>query len=416
MIGFPLQSTHLRIPGLTLVEHELTVPLDHAGGRPETLTVFARELVADRAGASEFPYLVFFQGGPGMEAPRPLTWSDERSFLHRALQEYRVVLLDQRGTGRSSPVGVLAGMSEEEQASYLTHFRADAIVRDAEILREALGVEQWSVLGQSFGGFCVLCYLSSVPGSLREALVCGGLPPIGRTVDDVYARTYPLVRARCDAYYARYPADRERVLEIQRRIAAGEIVLPTGERLTARRFKQLGLGLGMSTGAEELHHIVELPPDSPAFGHDVERAFAFARNPLFAIVHEACYADGTVTGWAAHRLFPPDLEAADRLTGEHVFPWMFEDYAALQPLRGAAEILAEHRWPRLYDEEQLARSEVPAAAVIYANDMYVPRDLSEETAERVANLRVWLTSEYEHDGLRADGARILDRLLSLARG
>jgi hypothetical protein len=34
----------------------------------------------------------------------------------------------------------------------------------------------------------------------------------------------------------------------------------------------------------------------------------------------------------------------------------------------------------------------------------------------VRGLRTWLTSEYEHNGLRADGGRILGRLLDLARG
>jgi pimeloyl-ACP methyl ester carboxylesterase len=137
---------------------------------------------------------------------------------------------------------------------------------------------------------------------------------------------------------------------------------------------------------------------------------------LFAAVHEACYADGCVTGWSAERLFPPELADLELFTGEHVYSWMFEDYAALRPLREAAEIVAQHEWPRLYDERQLAANDVPVAAVIYANDMYVDRELSEETAGRVRNLRPWLTSEYEHNGIREDGAHILDRLIALARG
>ena len=48
--------------------------------------------------------------------------------------------------------------------------------------------------------------------------------------------------------------------------------------------------------------------------------------------------------------------------------------------------------------------------------MYVERVLSEETAALTRNLRPWVTSEYEHNGLRADGRRILDRLFALARG
>ena len=54
--------------------------------------------------------------------------------MKRALQDYRVLLLDQRGTG---PLDAgrpgCPGLTAEEQARYLTHFRADSIVRDAEL-------------------------------------------------------------------------------------------------------------------------------------------------------------------------------------------------------------------------------------------------------------------------------------------
>ena len=53
--------------GLVLTEHEFAVPLDHARPGGERITVFARE-VADPDGR-ERPFLVFFQGGPGHEAP-----------------------------------------------------------------------------------------------------------------------------------------------------------------------------------------------------------------------------------------------------------------------------------------------------------------------------------------------------------
>ena len=64
----------------------------------------------------------------------------------------------------------------------------------------------------------------------------------------------------------------------------------------------------------------------------------------------------------------------------------------------------------------LEANEVPVAAAIYAEDMYVERALSEETAARIRGLRAWVTSEYEHNGLRVDGDRILGRLIDLARG
>jgi pimeloyl-ACP methyl ester carboxylesterase len=408
-------ATH-RSPGFVFGEHEFELPLDHGDPAGPKLTVFARELVAARRERDELPWLVYFQGGPGHESPRPLrpvaaTW------LERALEEFRVLLLDQRGTGRSTPAGDLAGMTPQEQAEYLEHFRADSIVRDAELIRRELGIERWSVLGQSFGGFCVVTYLSQAPDGLAGAYITGGLPPLERHPDDVYRATYERVREKNRAFYDRYPEDRDRVRTILERIEDEDVRLPAGDRLTARRFRQLGQLLGMSTGAERLHYILELPFGSRGFLHDVEAAYPFARNPLYAVIHEACYAPGLATRWSAERVFPDDFrEDATLLTGEHVYPWMFEEYVELEPLAEAAQILAEHEWPQLYDREQLQANEVPAAAAIYAEDMYVERAFSEETAAAVRGLRPWLTNEYEHDGLRADGARVLGRLLDLTHG
>jgi len=408
-------SRSYRVPGLVLTEHEFSVPLDHERPNGEQIAVFAREVAAPDG--RDRPLLVFFQGGPGHEAPRPTGSPREPDWVDRALEEFRVLMLDQRGTGRSTPVGGLPGMTPQEQADYLACFRADSIVRDAEWIRNELGVERWSVLGQSFGGFCVVSYLSLAPEGLREAFVAGGLPPIARPVDDVYRATYERVLERNRHYYLLFPDDLERVLEIRRRLETEEVRLPSGDRLTGRRFRQLGHMLGMSDGFEKLHYLLELPLDSPAFLHDVEAAVQFGRNPLYAVVHEACYADGCATRWSAERLLPPEYAQAPELfTCEHVFPWMFEDYGLLAPLREAALILAEREWPRLYDAERLAANEVPAAAVIYADDPYVERAFSEKTAAQIRGLRAWVTNEYEHNGLRADGKRILGRLVDVARG
>src|SRR4051794_22435919 len=233
-------------PGLLLTDHEFDVPLDHDAPDGERITVFARE-IADLDGA-ERPFLVFFQGGPGFEAPRPFGGG----WLGRALKDYRVLMLDQRGTGRSTPIGA------DATATYLTHFRADAIVRDAEHIRRALGVERWSVLGQSFGGFCVVTYLSIAPEGLTEAFITGGLPPVGHPIDDVYRATYEGMRERSRRYYERYPADRERVRALHERLAAEDLRLPGGDRLTSHRLRALGDALGFSDGAEALHAILEL--------------------------------------------------------------------------------------------------------------------------------------------------------------
>ena len=253
----------VRVPGLLLVEHEVSVPLDHARPDGEQITVFARE-VADPEGTDR-PFLVFLQGGPGSEAPRPTRLPTSPGWLDRALRDYRVLMLDQRGTGRSTPVGALPGLTPEQQAERLRHFRADSIVADAEVVRERLGVSRWSVLGQSFGGFCALRYLSSAPASLREALFTGGVPPVGRPVDEVYAATYATMRERNRRYYARYPGDLDRVRALHDLADAGELRLPDGQQVTSRRLRSIGSALGMSDGAERLHYLLELDPVPTGF-------------------------------------------------------------------------------------------------------------------------------------------------------
>ncbi len=55
------------------------------------------------------------------------------------------------------------------------------------------------------------------------------------------------------------------------------------------------------------------------------------------------------------------------------------------------------------------------AAAVYHDDMYVDAGHSLQTARSIRGLRTWVTDEFEHDGLRAGGPRVLDRLLSLVR-
>jgi hypothetical protein len=261
-----------------------------------------------------------------------------------------------------------------------------------------------------------MTYLSIAPEGLREAFITGGLSPIGRPVDDIYRATYVRLIESNRAYFARYPDDRARTREIVRRLDAEDVQLPSRDRLTARRFRQLGLWLGDSAGFEHLHHVLELPFGSPAFLHDVERAVGYARNPIYATLHESSYADGGATLWSAARLVPDEVVTEGYFTAEHMFPWMWEDYEALRPHEAAAELLADHAWPRLYDPARLAHNEVPVAATIYVNDLYVERGFAEDTAAAIRGLRPWITNELAHNGLRADGERVLGRLIDLVRG
>lgn len=408
--------TIARTPGYVMTEHYFTVPLNHRAPTGETITVFARE-VADPDGRDR-PYLLYLQGGPGQESPRPTKYPDAPGWLERALRDYRVLLLDQRGTGLSTPVQAPPAGTAAEQAAYLTHFRADSIVADAEHIRAQLGGRPWSVLGQSFGGFTTLAYLSTAPEGLREAFFTGGLPPIATHPDEIYRTTYEKMALRSRMYFDSYPGDVERVRAIHRRLAEDDVRLPNGDRLTGRRFRQVGHLLGMSDGAERLHYLLERDVDSTAFRFDAQALAPFdGRNPLYSVIHESSYADGFATRWSAERTRPPEFEDNTELfTGEHVYSWMFDEYQDLRPWKDTADLVAEHEWPVLYDADVLAKNEVPTAAVIYADDPYVEMEFSLGTARQVRGLRPWLTNEFEHNGLRSSGDVILDRLIKLARG
>ena len=415
-------ATHV-IPGLVLTDHRFTVPLDHAAADGTTLEVFAREVRSPKG--ADLPWLVFFQGGPGFESPRP---TEPGGWIGRAIKDYRVLLLDQRGTGLSTPVlpETLARIgSAQEQAGYLMQFRADNIIRDAELIRRELtGGDVWSVLGQSFGGLCVTRYLSAAPQGLREALITGGIPPLGGHPDDFYRSTYARTLERNALYYERYPGDRDLVRRVATRLAKGDVVLPDGSPFSVRRLQQLGMLLGESDGFEHLHYLLEEAfagggdDLSSPFLKDFMREHHFETNPLYALIHEACVCDGTTSRWSAMRLRSefPQFDDPTNLTAEAIFPWMYEDYAALRPFAETAEILANHEWPKLYDPEALARNTVPAAAAMYYDDMYVERTHGEATAKAIPGLRVWVTNEYQHNGLRTDGANILDRLVAMVRG
>ena len=417
-----------RIQRLVLAEHELEVPLDHARPDGETITVFVREARAAGKADAQLPYLLFLQGGPGSPAARP---TGLEQWIERAAQDYHLLLIDQRGTGRSTPVTAqtLAPLgSPQAQADYLKLFRADSIVRDAELVRAELGRgEPWALLGQSYGGFCSTTYLSIAPEGVREAYVTGGLPPLDRSADDVYRATYKRVADRNRRYYARYPQDVETVRRLVALVESEDVRFADGTPLSRLRLLQAGSILGMSYGFEKLHYLLEIAftaagEVSSQFLRALEEQLPFGPSPIYSLLHEACYAQREATRWSAHRLrsefpeFALDTDGPIFLTGEMVYPWQFDEYRELQPLKQAAELLAEFEdWPSLYDVERLRANEIPVAAAVYENDMYVEREFSLETAA-VIGARAWVTSRYEHDGLRSWGTEVMGNLIALQRG
>ena len=104
--------------------------------------------VEECAAAHGLPVL-FLHGGPGSGCSP----AQRRLFDP---QRYHAVLFDQRGCGRSQPLGRL-------EANTTAH-----LVGDLEYLREALGIARWIVFGAAWGSLLALAYAQAHPES-----VCG---------------------------------------------------------------------------------------------------------------------------------------------------------------------------------------------------------------------------------------------------
>ncbi len=109
----------------------------------------------EQAGNPEGSAVLFVHGGPGAGAT-----STHRRFFDPA--HYRIVIYDQRGAGRSAPLGELRDNSTAH------------LVADIERLRRHLGVERWTLFGGSWGSTLCLAYAEAHPAQVR-ALVLRGI-------------------------------------------------------------------------------------------------------------------------------------------------------------------------------------------------------------------------------------------------
>ena len=400
--------------GVEVEDCSFDVPLDHDDPRGSTLSVFAR-IVRRHTGESvgDRPYLLFLQGGPGAQCPDPrkklLAWLDV------ALDHFQVVLLDQRGGGQSSPdtVAAAAAMPAPAAASRIRCFRADSIVRDAEILRKRiLRTPTWTILAESYGGAIALTYVSLFPDSLDRVLVSSGLVgPFGE-VEDVLRETLAVSKQKNAEYYRRYPEDAEAVGRIVSHLEATEVHLAGGDRLSPGRFAMLGVMFGFAGGMEAVHDLVGTAWADAELASDFLDAVAtrtiYSPSPLFYLQEYVYGVPGRATNWAARRLCSTDPEFGHDarpfpFTGEVFFPWMFHEIALLRPFADAADELARYTdWTPLYDPVRLAANTVPIYAVAVADDLYAPLGRQIRTAQQIGCCWLMLSPARDHTALMND--------------
>ncbi|MEC5404542.1 alpha/beta fold hydrolase [Paraburkholderia sp. MPAMCS5] len=106
------------------------------------------------AGAADGVPVVVLHGGPGSGSK-----ADDTRFFD--LTRFRIVLIDQRGTGRSTPRGAVR------------RNRTDTLIEDIEAVRARLGIERWGVLGGSWGAALALAYAGRHPQAVTGVVMRG---------------------------------------------------------------------------------------------------------------------------------------------------------------------------------------------------------------------------------------------------
>ena len=408
-------ATYL-VAGFAVTDHVLRVPLDWADQSWGMIDLFYREVTAVDRRHDDLPLLVYLPDGPGWPAPRPVP---DVAWLAEAVKTYRVILPDPRGTGRSNPVDgedMARFDNPPEAAWYLRRFLADSIIRDVDqVRRQQYAGRPWTVLGQGFGGFLALTYLSGFPEALNACLIAGGLPGVPPSASDVYRRAFPTAERKTRDFYRRHPRAQQAAGAVADRLAEGDVVLPNGDPLSVRRFQMVGAGLGTTRGPERLHWLLDDAFARPGrlsdpFLYAVMNLTAGADRALWRPLQEFIHASGAggPLEWAAAHEFErhPEFASTARpllFFAGMTFPWMFADIYELRPFGPAVErLMHEVDWPNLYDPKRLSENNVPVEAVVFHDDLFVDAGLQLETLPGVDGAHAWVTNEFEHDGLTHD--------------
>jgi pimeloyl-ACP methyl ester carboxylesterase len=199
---------------------QFEVPTDHANPSGEKIKIHVARLPALTKNAERDP-VFFFAGGPGQAA-------SEIGMLVEALSPLRrnrdIVLVDQRGTGRSKTLtcdgGSLASNAAERRNTLVESFnatetqmmnewrkciatlkgnaathRTDDYIADLELIRKAMGYDQINVWGGSYGSRVALRYMKLHPNVIRSSVLDGVAPTTLRLPNDALANSENELRA-----------------------------------------------------------------------------------------------------------------------------------------------------------------------------------------------------------------------------
>ena len=161
------------------------------------------EIYVEQSGNPDGQPIIFLHGGPGGGVD-----AKQRRFFDPA--HYRIILLDQRGAGKSTPHAEL-----QENTTW-------DLVHDIELVRKHLGIRSWIVFGGSWGSTLALAYAIKHPNRVRGLILRGIFLCRKKEIDWFYQEGASYLYADAwDEYQAAIPEEER-----------GDMVLAYHKRLT----------------------------------------------------------------------------------------------------------------------------------------------------------------------------------------
>jgi len=225
----------------------LEVPENRDDPRGRKLSLFVAILPANTLSPKDDP-LLLLAGGPGQPASTLGPFALQLSALRRTRD---VVLIDQRGTGRSSrldcpafapdehaefdidpvPKSLLCAWQLAERRVDASQYTTSAFVADIEAVREALGYRQWNLWGGSYGTRVAQEYVRRHPAQVRSMVLDGVAPPsmrisfdVWRTRDDALDGVIAACRASAPCAKA-HPDPDATLRDIERALDGGKTIM-----------------------------------------------------------------------------------------------------------------------------------------------------------------------------------------------
>lgn len=377
------------------------------------------------------PVLVLL-GGPGDAASRRIAGL---AAAHAAVNVERdLVLVDQRGTGRSASLACFLG-SDDDLQSYLNAFmplrdvrdclarlhggsdparyRTTDFIADLEALRVALGIARWNLHGNSYGTRVALQYMARHPAAIRSAVLIGAVPrelvmPVSFGADADRALRLVLADCRadstCASAFPNVAAELDSVAKrLERAPASADVVHPV-----SRAAERVAVSRG--TFGEVVRATLYTPAGARMLPLMIHEAFGgdYAAIAIAALRRQRSMAR---EGWAGLYLAvtcAEDIARADRAAA-----FAANRATILGEFRARQHFDACATWPLRPDGDEWPATDrvtTPTLLIVGDQDPVTPPRWSETTMRQLASGRMIVVPQGGHGFPGMVGAECLTAL------